>query len=303
MKRSNRQVVLPLLCLVLLAGLSSGLAEEPEFDVAGLIRPVLEESCLDCHGPAAQLGGLRVDSREALLEGGVSGPSIVPEKPEESSFFVRITLPADDFQMMPLGSDPLPEEVQQQIRQWIERGVPWPDGMVVGDPPEPEADDVAGVESPEAEGEALRQLTAAGAIAMRIAQNTNWLRVDFSLNPAAFEEAQLELLGTMPNLYELNLAGTSVADADLETIGNAGNLRRLYLQNTGITDAGLEHLAELQHLRFLNLYGTSVTDEGLVHLKGLSALERLFLWQTGVTEQGAISLREAVPEVDINLGL
>ncbi len=303
MKRSNRQVVLPLLCLALLAGLSSGLAEEPEFDVAGLIQPVLEESCLDCHGPTAQLGGLRVDSREALLEGGVSGPSIVPEEPEESSFFVRITLPADDFRMMPLGSDPLPEEVQQQIRQWIERGAPWPDGMVVGDPPEPEADDVAGVESPEAEVEALRQLTAAGAIAMRIAQNTNWLRVDFSLNPAAFEEAQLELLGTMPNLYELNLAGTSVADADLETIGNAGNLRRLYLQNTGITDAGLEHLAELQHLRFLNLYGTSVTDEGLVHLKGLSALERLFLWQTGVTEQGAISLREAVPEVDINLGL
>lgn len=307
MKQTNFLVGLSFLSLVVCVGPVRGMADPPAeaaaFDVAALIKPVLVESCLDCHGPAAQLGGLRVDTREALLEGGVSGPSIVPEKPEESSFYVRVTLPADDFQMMPLGADPLPEEVQQQIRRWIELGAPWPDGMQIGDPPEPEADDAAGVESPESEAVALRQLTDAGAIAMRIARNTAWIRVDFSLNPDAFQEQHLELLAHMPNLYELNLANTAITDAGLQSLQSASNLRRLYLQNTGITDAALESLAGLQHLRYLNLYGTSVSDAGLVHLQQLAALERLFLWQTAVTEQGADTLRQAVPEVDINLGL
>jgi hypothetical protein len=41
------------------------------------IRPVLVASCQDCHGPQKQQGGLRLDSREAVLAGGDSGPAVV----------------------------------------------------------------------------------------------------------------------------------------------------------------------------------------------------------------------------------
>ena len=39
------------------------------------VRPVLVGTCLRCHGPEKQNGGLRVDSRDALLKGGDSGPA------------------------------------------------------------------------------------------------------------------------------------------------------------------------------------------------------------------------------------
>src|SRR5688500_17213808 len=46
------------------------------------IRPVLSEHCYKCHSKEADKvrGGLLIDSREAILHGGNSGPSIVPGK-------------------------------------------------------------------------------------------------------------------------------------------------------------------------------------------------------------------------------
>jgi hypothetical protein len=47
------------------------------------VRPVLAANCYDCHADE-KMGGLRLDSREALLKGGKSGPAIVPGDPEKS---------------------------------------------------------------------------------------------------------------------------------------------------------------------------------------------------------------------------
>ena len=38
------------------------------------VRPLLVESCFDCHTDDEK-GGLRLDSREAILKGGDSGPA------------------------------------------------------------------------------------------------------------------------------------------------------------------------------------------------------------------------------------
>src|SRR5438046_3181515 len=47
------------------------------------VRPVLAANCYDCHADE-KMGGLRVDSREALLKGGKSGPALVPGDPDNS---------------------------------------------------------------------------------------------------------------------------------------------------------------------------------------------------------------------------
>src|SRR6267154_1922781 len=47
------------------------------------IRPVLANNCYSCH-TGSQLGGLRLDSRDAMLKGGKSGPALVPGEPEKS---------------------------------------------------------------------------------------------------------------------------------------------------------------------------------------------------------------------------
>jgi hypothetical protein len=50
--------------------------EETEF-FEKQIRPLLIERCHGCHGEKKQWAGLRLDSRDAILSGGDSGPSIV----------------------------------------------------------------------------------------------------------------------------------------------------------------------------------------------------------------------------------
>src|SRR5262245_15787722 len=43
------------------------------------IRPALSEHCFKCHGPDRSSGGLRLDSREAILKGGDRGtPALQP---------------------------------------------------------------------------------------------------------------------------------------------------------------------------------------------------------------------------------
>src|SRR5437879_2685449 len=38
------------------------------------VRPLFVSRCQKCHGPRQQRGGLRLDSRQAILEGGENGP-------------------------------------------------------------------------------------------------------------------------------------------------------------------------------------------------------------------------------------
>src|SRR5437667_12284381 len=57
------------------------------------IRPVLADSCLPCHSGEKPIHGLRVDSREALLKGGDSGPAIVPGEPDNSLLIAALRHP------------------------------------------------------------------------------------------------------------------------------------------------------------------------------------------------------------------
>jgi Protein of unknown function (DUF1553)/Protein of unknown function (DUF1549)/Planctomycete cytochrome C len=84
------------------------------------VRPVLAEHCQKCHGPAKQWNGLRLDSREALLRGGDSGPAIVPGKPGESRL-IRAVRQIDDELKMPPESK-LTERQIADLVKWVEMG-------------------------------------------------------------------------------------------------------------------------------------------------------------------------------------
>ena len=53
------------------------------------VRPILATECFSCHTDS-QLGGLRLDSREAMLRGGKSGPAIVPGDPDKSLLLAAV---------------------------------------------------------------------------------------------------------------------------------------------------------------------------------------------------------------------
>jgi hypothetical protein len=116
------------ICLFVLLLQSSSVATGDEGDSAfeNDIRPVLVESCFRCHGDTKVGGELRVDSREALLTGGDSGPAIVPGSPE-SSLLVKAIQRHPDVSAMPPDKDKAlrPEQVAA-FENWIRDGAYWP---------------------------------------------------------------------------------------------------------------------------------------------------------------------------------
>jgi cytochrome c553 len=88
------------------------------------VRPVLVEHCQKCHGDKKQWGGLRLDSREALMRGGDSGATIVPRKPNESLLIRAVRHEDDDLKMPKEGK--LTERQIADLVRWIEMGAPFP---------------------------------------------------------------------------------------------------------------------------------------------------------------------------------
>jgi len=87
------------------------------------IRPILANNCYSCHA-ASQLGGLRVDSRDALLKGGKSGPAIAPGEPDKS-LLIRAVRQTDPKLKMPMGGKLKDSEVEDLVA-WVKAGATWP---------------------------------------------------------------------------------------------------------------------------------------------------------------------------------
>jgi mono/diheme cytochrome c family protein len=88
------------------------------------VRPVLAENCFECHGDKKQKRGLRLDSLAGMLEGGDTGPAIVPGHPEKSLLVKAIN--HDGEVKMPSKTKKLPREQIDSLAQWIKMGAPWP---------------------------------------------------------------------------------------------------------------------------------------------------------------------------------
>ncbi|MFN0110696.1 MAG: PSD1 and planctomycete cytochrome C domain-containing protein [Blastocatellia bacterium] len=88
------------------------------------IRPLLATNCFACH-TSAESGGLRVDSREALLKGGNSGAALVPNRPE-ASLLLKAIAHTHDRLKMPKGKPKLKDDEIASLSQWIKDGAVWP---------------------------------------------------------------------------------------------------------------------------------------------------------------------------------
>ena len=88
------------------------------------VKPLLDLKCVSCHGPEKVKGSLRLDSREGVLKGGESGPSIVPGKPAESLLLQSVLHSKKDLEMPP--KEKLSAKEISILERWIADGVPWP---------------------------------------------------------------------------------------------------------------------------------------------------------------------------------
>lgn len=91
------------------------------------IKPIIDRSCLKCHGPEKRKSGLRLDKKRFALKGGETGPAIVPGDLAASLLYKYITLPSDDEDVMPSKGKLLANSEIETIKKWIVAGAAWPD--------------------------------------------------------------------------------------------------------------------------------------------------------------------------------
>ena len=99
-------------------------AEDVAFFTAK-IQPLLEKSCYECHSHGANKlkAGLFLDSRSGVLQGGDSGPALIPGKPDESLLIKAVRYEDVDLEMPPktkLNADEI-----ALLEEWVRRGAPW----------------------------------------------------------------------------------------------------------------------------------------------------------------------------------
>jgi hypothetical protein len=101
-------------------------AAAPDDFFEAKVRPVLVKNCFACH-TSAQSGGLRVDSREALLKGGNRGPAIVSGDPDKSLLMEVVRQEHARVKMPPSGK--LDDAEIADLGTWIRDGAKWPKGV------------------------------------------------------------------------------------------------------------------------------------------------------------------------------
>ena len=113
--------------------LSAEDAASTKTDTAGIrlfeskIRPLLVQRCYPCHSHSAgkSEGGLFLDSRQGIREGGDRGPAVVPGKPDESLLLTAISQTDPDFRMPPKGKR-VSDDLLRDVKNWIRSGAPDP---------------------------------------------------------------------------------------------------------------------------------------------------------------------------------
>lgn len=88
------------------------------------VQPLIESRCVSCHNADKQKGGLRLDSRAAVLKGGDGGPSIVPGHPEKSLLLHAVLHTKDELKMPP--KEKLSPKDIAVLEKWVADGAPWP---------------------------------------------------------------------------------------------------------------------------------------------------------------------------------
>lgn len=93
------------------------------------IMGLLKTHCISCHSTAKQKGGLSLETREAALQGGDQGASLVPGKGGESALIHALTAEGDAH--MPPKKQ-LPEKQIALLKAWVDAGALWDDKALAG---------------------------------------------------------------------------------------------------------------------------------------------------------------------------
>jgi cytochrome c551/c552 len=102
-------------------------------DFAHEVVPILRKHCVECHAGDKKKGGLSMNTRASLLEGGENGAVVVAGQSHKSKMLEAIVSADPDIRMPPKGERLTPAEVST-LRAWVEQGAVWTEGFAFKKP-------------------------------------------------------------------------------------------------------------------------------------------------------------------------
>ena len=88
------------------------------------VQPILEASCVKCHGRGKANGDWKLDTRETFLQPGESGPAVVVGN-SAHSYFIHLVAGTDPDSAMPKKGSKLTSEQVGILRAWVDQGLKW----------------------------------------------------------------------------------------------------------------------------------------------------------------------------------
>ncbi len=123
-------------CLAFAAG-AAGVGQlppaAPSYDFDKDIKPILESTCVRCHGEKRQKSDFRLDTRAGLLQGGEENEKVfIPGHSATSPLIRLVSGLVKDLQMPPKKEGP-PLTAKQigLLRAWIDAGAKYPGGVTL----------------------------------------------------------------------------------------------------------------------------------------------------------------------------
>ncbi len=207
-RRPSVRLALLFLLLPPFAGIA--FSQSSKVDFQRQIRPLLSDTCFQCHGPDPQvrMAGLRLDLREDFFEARTSGVPVVPGDPDSSLVFRRITAEDPARRMPPAYSQKtLNDDQVDLIRRWIEEGAVWQQHWAFIPPGRPEPPQVEDTSWPRQDLDrfVLKRLEAEGLDPSPPAQRSRLLRrvtLDLTGLPPTVDELDAFLNDPSPGAYE-----------------------------------------------------------------------------------------------------
>jgi cytochrome b561 len=282
-----------------------------------VVGPTLERRCGACHSEDDASGGLSVANYDSLMQGGRSGPPVVPGQPLASELFRRISLPPEDPKSMPKnGRRHLTAPQIEAIRIWIEGGASEKKSVasmylpedkrsmlrrLVGEGEAPDEPGTSAEPLPvvaKANSQAVKLLAESGFVVRKVSQSSELLVVDFTGQGHIGADSWAALATIAAQIYSLNLYNSGVTDADLKVVGQFVNLTKLRLESDPVGDDGAAYLTSLRALVSLNLVNTKIDDLGITKLMALPKLRRLYVWRSSVSIARIASLKQERPDLE-----
>lgn len=236
-------------------------SEEIVYDYDEHIAPILEQYCVDCHGPEEQKSNFRLDTFDHLMTPGSSDEEpIVPYVPMESPLLEYLLMPKSDEYAMPPEDEPSPSAGDiLTIAQWIYHGATSTEAKRAKLPIAERFDPALLA--------AILRLRERGAIVQKISARDAGLLVDLRGVTDGLTANDLADLTPIANwVEEFNLSQLTVPDIDATWWKDFERLKTLHFREATLPPAHLVQFNGLTSVRRLNFAHAKISLEALAQL-------------------------------------